>query len=360
MHAQGVRSRVLRIELGRSAPQGASAKSLAQRLVSAIHEAPLEGYSTLSLILETPELLALGALACQAARTAGLAVHVTTNAQTLNHAAGEELMGAVNHWLLRVNSGCEPLTGQNAVARHEALALALARLRQQSQTFSLLCSIGASNLNDLAWATHLAGHQAALGLTVELAPVRYNSPGAGEEKLGAEQRVWAMLVLARACQRYPNVHYEIDLADTELVRHEPQRVLAEPIARASGDSKLSDWVSPLVITSTLNVLPLLASLSPRFALGNLDDQSLTQLAVAWKLRKAPAFRSFCQRIHSELCRNSALPFFSWTEELLLHSRRLDAVALRDPDEASATDAAATSLASASEASLNKAIPWQAA
>ncbi|HEX2734273.1 MAG TPA: hypothetical protein VHM70_21840 [Polyangiaceae bacterium] len=200
--------------------------------------------------------------------------------------------------------------------------------RRRGQSFGLSLMLGRDNLDDLPAAAWFAAQQRAACLTVQVA----NHVERSRTVLSSEQRVWAMLVLAHAHQRHPQVKYEIDLSHVETVRRDPASIFALPETLKVREQPLATLATPLVIAANGNLLPLLKGLGPRFGLGNLKDAPFPRLVETWKHERAESFAKFCRQVHADICQNSALPFFNWGEHLMLHTRRLSAVVPRAEPE----------------------------
>jgi hypothetical protein len=293
-----------------------------------LEEAKAEGYNTVSIVARGSIELELGAL-LRAAANSELAISLNVAPETVTLLAPQDA-ALVQHWVLRLNG-----PGERAAcsARMTVLLQALRALAARRAQICLGFHLDQSNLDDLPWAAWLAAEQGVDCLTVETARVHSSTaPRSVHSQLDVSQRVWSMLVLARARQRYPSTRYEIDLSDVNLVRLEPQRLLAVPAA-LEPKTPLAEWVSPLVIDARGKATPLLGTLSPKLALGNVHDASLRSLIQAWKVTTAPAFQHFCRQVHADVCENTVLPFFNWAEHLQLQSRRMDAIVPRLPTPA---------------------------
>lgn len=295
----------------------------AERWLQVMQDARSEGYNSVSIVARGAAELEVSKV-LHASRQVGLTTSVSVSPDAIERLAPADAE-LVDCWVLRLNGPGERAA---STARMTAMLSALRVLSRVRAKVSLAFHLDQSNLDDLPWAAWLAAEQAVSTLTVETAHVHSSkAPRCVQSQLDVSQRVWAMLVLARACQRYPGVRYEIDLSDVNLVRREPERLLAAP--RAIDVSRpLAELVSPLVIDSTGKVNPLLATLSPKLALGNVSSAPLGELCRNWKLNTAAAFQRFCRQVHADVCENTALPFFNWAEYLHLQSRRIDAIVPR--------------------------------
>jgi hypothetical protein len=303
------------LEESTTAPGSVAAELDAERWLQVMQDACSEGYNSVSIVARGAAELEVSKV-LHASRQVGLTTSVSVSPDAIERLAPADAE-LVDCWVLRLNGPGERAA---STARMTAMLSALRVLSRVRAKVSLAFHLDQSNLDDLPWAAWLAAEQAVSTLTVETAQVHSSTaPRCVQSQLDVSQRVWAMLVLARACQRYPEVRYEIDLSDVNLVRREPERLLAAPRA-LDVNRPLAELVSPLVIDSTGKVNPLLATLSPKLALGNVSR--------SWKLNTAAAFQRFCRQVHADVCENTALPFFNWAEYLHLQSRRIDAIVPR--------------------------------
>jgi hypothetical protein len=325
-------ARVVRIEVEAtqevSTEGDACSQSTERNWPAVLEQAKAEGYNTVSIVARAFRERELGDL-LRAAANCKLAISLNVAPECLTQLP-EADTALVQHWVLRLNSPGERAANSGRMTQ---LLQALRVLGTRRVKTCFAFHLDPSNLDDLPWAAWLAAEQGVASLTVETAQVHgTTAPRSIKSQLDVSQRVWSMLVLARARQRYPAVRYEIDLSDVNLVRREPQRLLAVTAALAP-NTPLAEWVSPLVIDPHGNVTPLLGTLSPKLALGNLRNAPLHALSETWKANTAPAFQRFCRQVHADVCENTALPFFNWAEHLHLQSRRMDAIVPRLPSHA---------------------------
>jgi len=62
-----------------------------------------------------------------------------------------------------------------------------------------------------------------------------------------------------------------------------------------------------------------------YAIGNIRERRLRELAPEWIAEGYPRFRELCRRVYAEACQPSDLPFLNWYE--LLQARSVEAAEL---------------------------------
>jgi hypothetical protein len=79
-------------------------------------------------------------------------------------------------------------------------------------------------------------------------------------------------------------------------------------------------VSPLVIEADGTVVPIQYGFSRGYALGNLKEAPLGELAARWRRERYPAFRSLCLRVYEEITAPAELPFVNWYDAITRASK----------------------------------------
>jgi hypothetical protein len=93
---------------------------------------------------------------------------------------------------------------------------------------------------------------------------------------------------------------QIDVIDRNTLRAHPSIVCANGIKQHSVDEPLADIISPLIIRADGVVVPVDYGIDNHYALGNLRNARLNQLASGWKHHIYPQFATVYEAIFQEL------------------------------------------------------------
>jgi hypothetical protein len=109
------------------------------------------------------------------------------------------------------------------------------------------------------------------------------------------------------------LHLHFDLAHRNSLCANPKRIYAgERLADATG-RKLADLVSPPVIEADGYIVPLQYGFACAFALGNLHEATLAELAAHWCGDGHHRFHELCQRVFAALADGDDPPYVNWYE-----------------------------------------------
>lgn len=213
--------------------------------------------------------------------------------------------------------------------RHHPTAFArmeqgLATLRAHRVPFALLCSVSADSLAELEWAAAYAVEQGAS--TLQIHPIEPAGRAAllPHDRTPDETALKAYLIAARLRQIWHGrLQIDIDIADLEPFA----RADDAPAACGSlvADDDLSAVVSPLVIEPSGDVVPLRYGFSRAFAIGNIHDAPLEQLARGWLGAHARSFVALARGALAAAARE-ACPFGN-PYEIIANAARHSAVAM---------------------------------
>jgi Fe-coproporphyrin III synthase len=289
-----------------SGPQ-VSATTPIEMLVGAIDDAVALGYSVLSVSGGEPLLYRPLIDLLDHARARGMRTTVTTNGLLLTERRLAELAGRVD--VLAISVDGRPETHdvmRNKAGTFARLESRLSAVARSGIPFGFITTLTQSNVDEVEFVVDLAArHGAALVQVHPLEPVgaaRHNLTGAvpDDQELG-----FAMFegLMQSAMQEGVTVHVDVArAADIAALQ------LSAPV---TGDPRLGDWLSPLVIETDGIVVPMTYGFARRFALGSLAESPLAALAGAWDERP---FVELCAGVRERLL-GEGRPFFNWYEEV---------------------------------------------
>jgi MoaA/NifB/PqqE/SkfB family radical SAM enzyme len=216
-----------------------------------------------------------------AARDAGLATSVTTNAMALTPRRLARLRPLVD--LLAVSVDGTPASHDRMRAHDRAFATMAARLpglRDSGIPFAFITTLTLHNAHELPWLMDFAEAEGAALLQVHPLDGRGRAvdgllgdrPDAVE--LGAA-------LLAAAAFAPPGLVVHVDAVLREQLAAWPERFAA---LGSAADPRLASWLPSLVVEPDGAVVPLTYGLDRRFALGSLAGPGtapLRELAASW-------------------------------------------------------------------------------
>ncbi len=275
------------------------------RVLQTVEDAAALGYDTVSVSGGEPFLYPGLAAVLARARSVGLRTLVTSNGTLCTPARlarvapfldvlAISLDGpAVEHDLMRGRAGT-----------FEKLLTGLPSLREAGIPFGFLITLTQFNVHHLDWAAGFAHEQGARMLQVH--PLQPTGRGVllGEELPDDTEQTFAAFEVARLRARYAGrLSVEYDVAS--------QAALAMMRNVAMSLSRLSDWVSPLVLEPDGMLVPMEYGFPREWALGNLGDARLVDLASAWTGQHLIDFRQLCLDVLDQLQDRQAAPLAYW-------------------------------------------------
>jgi MoaA/NifB/PqqE/SkfB family radical SAM enzyme len=275
--------------------------------VSAVASAARLGYTMLSVSGGEPLLYpALWALLDEAGR-AGMLRAVVTNGVAITAPIADRLRDAAD--VVAVSLDGRP--DRHNHLRHHPTAFArmqqgLATLRARGVRFKLLGSVSAGSLVDLEWMAAYAVEQGASALQIHPIEPAGRAAGLPHDEAPRETALKAYLVAGRLRQIWTDrLQIDIDVADLLPFDRDAAAPPACATAVAAGD--LSAVASPLVIEPCGDVVPLRYGFARAFAIGNLHEAPLDELARAWLAGRARSFVALAREALAAAARD-ACPF----------------------------------------------------
>jgi MoaA/NifB/PqqE/SkfB family radical SAM enzyme len=256
---------------------------------SAVASAARLGYTMLSVSGGEP-LLYRGLWAVlEEARRAGMIGAIVTNGVGITTTLAARLRDAVDVVAVSVDGRPDR---HNRLRQHPTAFArtqqGLATLRAHGVHFKLLCSVSADSLTDLEWAAACALEHGASALQIHPIEPAGRAALLPRDEAPDETALKAYLVAERLRQVWKDrLQINIDVADLLSFACD----VDAPASSASvvADNDLSAVVSPLVIEPTGDVVPLRYGFARRFAIGNIHDAPLGDLARVWLAEPARSF-----------------------------------------------------------------------
>jgi MoaA/NifB/PqqE/SkfB family radical SAM enzyme len=248
------------------------------------------------------------------AHDVGMVTTVTTNGLLLTPRNLAWLTGRVD--LIAISLDGRPSTHDRMRASPRAFSTLLGRLsgvRDSGIAFGFIVTVTKDNIDDLPWVADFAVASGARLLQLhpleQVGRARDELPGATPDAYESAQ-VWFMALQFQA--RYgAHLHVQLDIADRQVLREEPERVHAGPLSEQEVERPLAELVSPLVIETDGTVVPSQHGIDRRLALGNITQHRLAELAVSWRAGGYREFREASRRALATLAEPSEFPFLNW-------------------------------------------------
>jgi MoaA/NifB/PqqE/SkfB family radical SAM enzyme len=279
-----------------------------------LEDAAAEGYTVAGFSGGEPLLYRALPEALDRAHECGLVTTVTTNGMPLTDARIAQLVGRAD--LLAISLDGVPASHNRMRANgraFEGMAARLEAVRRSGIPFGFIFTLTQHNLDELDWVAGFAHEQGARLLQIhpleEAGRAREELPGQQPDSV---ESTFAQIEAVRLRERFGDAMLvQVDIADGMRIRNHPDRVFAT--APAGGDAPLAELLSPLVVETDGTVVPLQYGFSRAYALGNLYDARLPELARDWRRERLPAFHRLCGQALEEHDTRDGARFFNWYE-----------------------------------------------
>lgn len=276
----------------------------------AISDAAELGYNMLSVSGGEPFLYpALRDLLEQAHRHGWIA-GVVTNGMFLTDRKLQELQGSAD--LIAISLDGVPESHNRLRANNRAFETMVERLpalRRSGIPFAFLFTLTRHNLDELEWVANFAVEQGAASLQVhpmeDAGRARLTLPDA--EPLDDDSAV-AWLIVQRLRQIHAGkIAIYVDLLDRDCLSLQPADAAQQWLEVKMGRRNLAWLLSPLVVEADGTVVPLRYGFPRPYALGNLMDSRLSQMAQVWIAARGQAFCANNGQV-VEMLQTADLPF----------------------------------------------------
>lgn len=289
-----------------------------------LEDAVALGYRQLAVSGGEPLLYdRLGELLARA-RALGMLTSVTSNGMLATAVRWGKLAPLVD--VVAISIDGTP-SEHDAIRRRSGAFAATARnleaIRASGVPFGLIFTLTQHNVDSLDFVVHFAAQNGAR--SVQVHPLTLHGRAATELPEARPDSVELSFALIEAMRlgRELGVVVHVDALSADQLRaHRAALVPARPVAELTA-------VAPvLVVDADAIVTPLTHEVSPRLALGSLEQARLSVLAHDWlRAGRGDALADACARTWSELTAPPQRPAVYWYDEVARRTRRLP-VALR--------------------------------
>lgn len=280
-------------------------------LCRAVADARSLGYDVLAVSGGEP-LLYRGLLPLLGhAHALGMRTAVTSNGLLLTERRLSELVGLVD--ILAVSVDGRPAThdrmrGDRAFSR---MSMRLPLVRDSGIAFAFITTLTMHNAHELEFVFELASeYEAAL---VQVHPLEPDGAGAAlHSSVPDSTELGYAFFEATRLSVVHDVPVQIDLVTQKDLRSAPERFMVSP--RDPG-AALGSWLTPLVIETDGTVVPLSYGFGRLYALGNVHDAPVLELAERWDFEP---LRRQAVGLYEELVRDD-VKFTNWYERMVRRS-----------------------------------------
>ena len=298
-----------------SAPEETEALDSAV-LERALRDAAAEGYTVVGFSGGEPTLYGPLCELLDCAHACGMRTTVTTNGTLLGTRLLESLRGRVD--VLAISLDGKPESHNRVRASASAfrqMADRLEGVRASGIPFGFIFTLTLHNLDELEWVASFAAAQGARLLQIhpleEVGRARRLLAG---QRPDAIENSYAHLEALRIQELYGDrMLVQLDVTDARALPDHRELVYADELPAGDAAAPLGELLSPLVIEPDGTVVPLQYGFSRLFALGNLRDADLPELADAWRRERLAEFRRMCRDVYDRLTSSDELPFSNWYE-----------------------------------------------
>lgn len=294
-------------------------------LARAIGDATTLGYRVVSISGGEPLLYSELPSLLNEARRRGMQTTITTNGMLLDDRHIQLLLGKVDLLAISLDGAPDRHNHmRNAPRAFETMRKRLDTLRSSGIPFGFLFTLTHESIDDLAWVAAFAAAEGARLLQVH--PLeetgRARSALQGQAPTDIDAAI-AWLLVDRLSEEYNGrLRIHLDLLNRDVLRDYSSRINAAAASTGSCSRvhRLADLISPLVVESDGTVVPLQYGFPREYALGNLNEVSMTEMADQWLRHARPRWERLCDRASGLLCAASELPFVNWYESLTAVAR----------------------------------------
>lgn len=285
-------------------------------LRAALSDAAAEGYTVAGFSGGEPTMYRPLPEVLEHAHDCGLRTTVTTNGMLLTKRLLASLRGRVD--VLAISLDGVPGSHNRIRASDLAFSKMAARLedvRASEIPFGFIFTLTQHNLGELDWVAGFALEQGARLLQIhpleQVGRARQELSGSSPDSI---ENTFAHLEALRIQELAGDrMLVQLDVIDSRLLPAHRAHVFADETSEDGETAPLGDLLSPLVIEPDGTVVPLEYGFARAFALGNLRDGRLRELADAWRRERLAEFRRVCRSVYDRLTDGPEVPFSNWYE-----------------------------------------------
>jgi MoaA/NifB/PqqE/SkfB family radical SAM enzyme len=292
-------------------------------LREAISDAQVEDYNVIGISGGEPVLYKPLRALLEHAHGCGMRTTVTSNGMLLDRRRLADLQGAVDVLAISLDGLPQSHNDLRSSPRaFEVMSKRLDDVRQSGIPFGFIFTLTLHNLHELQWVAEFAVQQGAQLLQIHPLEIAGRAgEGMRTSRPDDTEAAYAYLEASRIQRQFEGrIQVQLDFIDRHASGSEPCRLLAGQECD-SAPPPLAYIVSPLVIESDGTVVPVQYGFARQYALGNLKDRRLRELAERWRCNRASAFRTLCRRVFEQITAPAELPFVNWYEMLSYDAQR---------------------------------------
>lgn len=210
---------------------------------------------------------------------------------------------------------------RNSPKAFEAMLNRLPDLQSRELAFGFRFTLTRHNLSELPWVAEFALNMGAT--TLQVRPLAYPS-GGGRAVAGMVPgplevaQAWELLNKLQTLTG-ERMDYRLDRVQLQLTNHRiGSRV---PFDEQKLRGPLGACLSPLVIEPDGSVVPGIFGLHRDYALGNLHQQRIAELAQRWRDDVGPRYGALCRRVATTLSDDPRGLFRDWQQAVATRARR---------------------------------------
>lgn len=293
-------------------------------LTASLEDAAALGYRQLAVSGGEPLLYDHLADLLTRARALGMLTSVTTNGMLATAERWGRVAPLIDVAAISIDG---TPSEHDAIRRRSGAFVATARnleaIRASGVPFGLIFTLTQHNVDRLDFVVHFAAHSGAR--SVQVHPLTLHGRAATELPEARPDSLELAVALLEAIRlgRELGIAVHVDALTTDQLRsHRSTLVPTRPVAN------LTSVAPVLVIDADATVTPLTHEISPRLALGSLEQARLATLARDWlRAGRGDALADACARTWNELIAPPARSAVYWYDEVAARTRR-PLVALR--------------------------------
>ena len=235
------------------------------------------------------------------ARSRGLLTTVTTNGMLLDARRIAMLQGAAG--LVAISLDGTPVSHDRMRGHPRAFATMARRLpalREAGIPFGFIFTLTQFNLHELVWVAEFALAQGAALLQIHPLEAVGRARRTLDDAVPDETELsYAVLAVARLKELVGDgLAVQLDVAGRDAMAAAPERVFAQPDWPAA-DRPLAELLSPLIVEPDGTVVPVEYAFGRHWALGNLRDARLPELAARWRQERMAGFHALCREVQGQ-------------------------------------------------------------
>ncbi len=288
-------------------------------LARAISDAGSLGYRVVSISGGEPLLYSELPSLLNETRRRGMQTTITTNGLLLDDRHIELLLGRVDFLAISLDGAPDRHNHmRNAPRAFETMHKRLSSLRSSGIPFGFLFTLTHESIDDLGWAAEFAAAEQAQVLQIH--PLeetgRARSALQGQAPTDVDAAITWLLVDRLSEEYGGRLRIHLDLLNRDVLRDLCRVSRTTASSTCSKSDRLADLISPLVVEADGTVVPLQYGFPRAYALGNLNDMTIVEMAQRWFSEARLGWEGLWDRTSSLLCQAAELPFVNWYESVV--------------------------------------------